>query len=296
MTQNFARRIIPDSIKPLIRRIYSGALDLVDTFTGRQKGLTPPRQLIYDIGGGNFAVTGNEFLRYFIEFGDLQPGDCVLDVGCGAGRMAAPLTAYLSAVGEYRGFDIMKKGVAWCQKQIAPRFPNFHFQLADVYNGEYNPKGHFRASEYVFPYNNDRFDFVFLTSVFTHMLPGDMENYLSQLVRVLKPGKKCLITFFLLNPESTGLMTAGKSSLDFCQKKDKYYPVDSRNPEISIAYEEPFVRELFQRHGLAIIEPVLHGSWCGRAGGLSYQDMILAVKDKTSLVRATGIERREAHV
>ena len=41
-------------------------------------------------------------------------------------------------------------------------------------------------------------DVAFLTSVFTHMLPEDVEHYLDELARVLKPGGRTLITWFLL--------------------------------------------------------------------------------------------------
>lgn len=46
------------------------------------------------------------------------------------------------------------------------------------------------------------FDFVFLTSVFTHLLPEDMNNYFSEVVRVLTHARRCLITYFLLTFES----------------------------------------------------------------------------------------------
>ncbi len=57
--------------------------------------------------------------------------------------------------------------------------------------------------------------FVLLTSVFTHMLPQDMDNYLSEVARVLKPDGRCLITYFLLNPESLALIDAEESSFNF---------------------------------------------------------------------------------
>ena len=53
-----------------------------------------------------------------------------------------------------------------------------------------------------FPCADNSFDLVFLTSVFTHMFAGDVENYLSEISRVLKPGGKCLITWFLLDEVS----------------------------------------------------------------------------------------------
>src|SRR3954454_3335822 len=74
------------------------------------------------------------------------------------------------------------------------------------------------GSEYVFPYPNATFDFVFLTSVFTHMLPTDMEHYVSEIVRVLKPNGRSLCTFLLLNDESMRFMNAGFSTpFDFKQ-------------------------------------------------------------------------------
>lgn len=138
-----------------------------------------------------------------------------LHAGCGIGRMAVPLTGYLSAEGSYEGFDIVPEGVRWCQENITPKYPNFRFQIADVHNDRYHPEGSQKASEYRFPYADGSFDFVFLTSVFTHMLPQDMENYLSEISRILRSGGRCLITFFLLNAESLKLIEMGASDLDF---------------------------------------------------------------------------------
>ncbi len=102
--------------------------------------MIPPRGMIF-IGAGDFEQIGKDFRKHFIELGDLQPDDRVLDVGCGIGRMAIPLTSYLSKEGEYWGFDIVKKGIEWCQKRISPKYANFHFLHSDIYNKEYNPKG-----------------------------------------------------------------------------------------------------------------------------------------------------------
>ena len=50
------------------------------------------------------------------------------------------------------------------------------------------------------------------------MLPLDMENYLSEISRVLKTGGRYLITFIILKSESEGLIRSGHSTLDFCYK------------------------------------------------------------------------------
>ena len=66
-----------------------------------------------------------------------------------------------------------------------------------------NPKGRFRASECRFPWDDESFDFVLLTSVFTHMLPADREHYLSEIARVMSRGAKCVITHFILDAKKT---------------------------------------------------------------------------------------------
>ena len=216
--------------------------------------------------------------QFFIELGSLKPNETVLDVGCGIGRMAAPLTKYLDKNGSYEGFDIVNVGIDWCKREISRRYPYFHFQLVDVFNKNYNPDGKYRAAEYRFPYKNESFDFLFLTSVFTHMLPQDIENYISEIARVLRKEGRCLITFFFLNKETLKHIETKKSTLDLKFVPDDYRTVDKDTPEAAIAYAEQFIRGLYGKYGLNIKEPSYYGSWSGRNDFLSYQDIIVATR------------------
>lgn len=265
------------ALKRMLRRTYHASLDLLDGFQGRDE-LTPPRSMIF-VGDGDFREIGQEFRDYFVRLGGLQPHERVLDVGCGIGRMAVPLTGYLSAAGEYWGFDVVEQGVEWCQEHVTPRFRNFQFFHADVYNKEYNPRGELPARQLRFPFDNGYFDFVFLTSVFTHMLPADLEHYLAQIARVLRPGGRCLITYFLLTDESLELIHAGRSTLDFHHPLEGCLIKNPKMPEAAVAYPMESVRQLYARHGLRITEPIHFGSWPGRPRYLSYQDIVVAVKD-----------------
>jgi len=241
--------------------------------------LIPPPKLQAYIGGG-YRDVGPEFLRYFIDLCELKPNARVLDVGCGSGRMALPLTKYLSEAGSYEGFDISVEAVKWCRENITTRFPNFSFRVSDVRNAAYNTGANRSASEYSFTYQDESFDLVFLTSVFTHMLPADMDRYLCEIARVLKPGGKCLITFFLLNGESTELMaTKAQMSLTFKHQIDGYRTINPFRPEDAVAYPEDFIRNLFNKRGLRIVEPIRFGSWCGRENFLTLQDIVISVKD-----------------
>jgi ubiquinone/menaquinone biosynthesis C-methylase UbiE len=178
-------KFLPKSVRPFARKLY---------FTSSIVPVGLSKATL--VGGGDFEKIGKEILQTLIEIGGLKPSERVLDVGCGVGRVAIPLTKYLKDNGSYEGFDVVPKEIKWCQKNISPRFPNFNFQLADVYNKAYNPYAKHEASKYKFPYDDDTFDFVFLTSVFTHMLTKDMENYLSEIVRVLKKGGNALSLIF----------------------------------------------------------------------------------------------------
>jgi ubiquinone/menaquinone biosynthesis C-methylase UbiE len=278
--KNTIGQLIPRSMMPLVRYVYYFPKDTWDLLLGRRDELTPPTRLMF-VGTRDITVfkkNGEEHLRYFIELGELKPDEKVLDVGCGIGRKAVPLTRYLNNIGEYEGFDIVKEGIDWCNQKISKKYPNFQFQLADMFNSQYNPQGRFKAYEYRFPYEDGYFDFVFLTSVFTHMLPEDVENYFSEITRVLKKDGRCFITFFLGNDASLELLNGNKSSLDFKYRKDKYLTVNTNIPEIAVCYDEPFILDLYEKYGLNIKTPIHYGSWCGRTDSLSYQDIIIATK------------------
>jgi ubiquinone/menaquinone biosynthesis C-methylase UbiE len=262
----------------MVRQVYHSLLDNFEVLIGRRDKSTPPRRLVEGIGGGDFNRIGSEFFRHFLEIGALRPDACILDVGCGCGRMAIPLTKYLSDRGGYWGFDIVEDNIAWCQKNIGVQHKNFHFLLADVYNKTYHPKGRFKAAEYRFPYLDDFFDFVSLTSVFTHMLAADMQNYLGQISRVMKPGGRCLISYFLLNAESKKLLDEGMGTVKFPYVEQDCMINHRKYPEGAVAFEESFIRQCYAAHGLEILEPVRYGSWCGRDRMLSYQDVVVAIK------------------
>jgi len=225
-----------------------------------------------------FKANGEEFLTIYREIAHLQPNERMLDVGCGIGRKTLPLTQYLNEHAAYQGIDITKAGVDWCRERITPKFPNFQFLHIDVYNKLYNPDGKSRPSEYRFPFVDKSFDFVMLGSVFTHMLPDDLENYLSNVRRVLTAKGRCLITYFLLNEESDRLITAGRSTLDLKHVFDEYRSVSLEKPELAVAFSETWIKGLYKKLGLRI-QRVDYGSWCGRVDYRSYQDLVLATRD-----------------
>ncbi len=272
------KRLLPRPVKSALRAARDHIRKRL--LFGCLAPLIPPEKLMHDGPPTyrDFKQNAEEFFRLYIDLCGLKPHERVLDVGCGIGRKTVLLTKYLSAQGAFEGFDIVQTGIDWCSRRISRTYPNFQFQLIDVYNRHYNPRGKQRPSYYRFPFADGSFDFVTLGSVFTHMLPRDMENYLAEVGRVLRKEGRCLISWFLLNPESVGLIRSGRSTQDLIHEVEGVCrTTNAADPEEAIGYDEAYVLRLYEQKGLAIKDRVHYGSWCGRDRFLSYQDLILAL-------------------
>jgi SAM-dependent methyltransferase len=235
----------------------------------------PPRSLL-DIGPGDFHAIGREFLGHFVRLGTLRPAERVLEIGCGPGRMALPLTGYLAAEGRYVGVDVSARAIRWCRRHISRRHPNFTFLHVDVHNQRYNPGGTIQAQDLRLPVLDRSFDFVLLTSLFTHMYPEDARHYLHEIARLLQPTGRLFCTWFLLNRAQAALAEQRRNLVDFCFDRGGYRIRDQSLPESAVAVEEQLVRAMLAEAGLAIREPIRFGSWTGREDGLSFQDILLA--------------------
>jgi SAM-dependent methyltransferase len=142
----------------------------------------PPRELWWgygqspqeylEIGQGHVAA-----MRSVLQAagGSLEPGNRILDFGCGSGIMLRWLND-LAQVGEVWGVDISERHMYWCQQHLSPPFlfattTSFpHLPFEDCY-----------------------FDFVYAGSVFTHI--ADLaETWLLELKRVTRPGGKLYLT------------------------------------------------------------------------------------------------------
>lgn len=273
---------LADVLHPLSKRLrlgYFRALDAADAIRGKRRKLIPPRHISLR-SPKDYNRIGARYRRYLVEYAGLKPTHKVLDVGCGAGRIAKALVKYLRPGTAYHGFDVYPEAIKWCQENLTKRYPNFKFQDVGLYNGQYAPEGKQSAATFKFPFADASFDFVILISVFTHMLPDEVDNYLSEISRVLKPGGRCFITWFLLNEESRQLIEAGRSKVAFgfalpgssCRVKSL------KHPEFAIAYDEQEARDSYAKHGMEIKDAPLYGSWCNRDLSVGYQDVLIARK------------------
>lgn len=125
--------------------------------------------------GGDFDEMG-AMMRQLLVMHGLAPEHTVVDVGCGAGRLAKPLAGYLT--GHYSGFDIVDELVGYARKQAGR--DDWRFDVTAGLD---------------IPVDDETADFVCFFSVFTHLLHEETYRYLQESLRILRPGGKVVFSF-----------------------------------------------------------------------------------------------------
>ncbi len=268
--------LLPPGQRRVFRRLFFLPVDLAESILGKRTALVPPRGSIF-VGQGNFVEIGDTLLGQFQTLCQLQPNHRVLDVGCGIGRIARPLAGFLNEKGSYEGFDIVKEGIDWCQKHYAA-YPNFRFLYTPLQNDLYNLSTDLKASEFKFPYGENEFDLVILTSVFTHMQPADVAHYLKEIGRVMKPGGRCFATFFIITPATEKHLDEAENPF-FPHRYGHYFLHNPKVKDANIAYRHEYLAGLFSDAGLEQLQ--YHpGWWAGlpKEQCINFQDVVILGK------------------
>jgi SAM-dependent methyltransferase len=188
-----------------------------------------------EFGGRKFIAGGEQIASQLECLANLSSDDEVLEIGCGAGRNAIALASRLDS-GNYSGLDIDWPAIAACRANPLLAQHHFRFLLADIENDIYNPGGYETATTYRFPFDDASFDLVFLTSVFTHMLPDECANYAREIMRVLRPDGRCVVTTFLVDQ--------GPGIIPFTRGDEAYFGFPN-NPRKAVGYETGTIESWF---------------------------------------------------
>lgn len=238
----------------------------------RYAGISLPLPGEVFTGGGDFLANGLLFKAHFMELAGLRPDERVLDIGSGLGRMAIPLTDYLTRPDAYEGFDVVQEAVNRCKAQISRPYPNFSFTWVPLHNDLYTADGA-RASEFTFPYPDADFDFAWATSVFTHMDRNEVARYLAETRRVMRPGGRFLATFFLMDSQAEASSQGGPYA--FKVQRDGVWFMDAEVISANVAFSPEDVEAMAKAAGWSSVE-VHFGRWSGRGGPtLDFQDLVL---------------------
>ena len=131
----------------------------------------------------------------------LQPGDAVLDVGCGTGTLAMEVARRIGRAGRVAGVDSGTQQIARASLKAARRNVPIEFQIGVIEQ---------------LPFPDQTFDVVFST-LMMHHLPASLKRQgLAEIARVLKPGGRLVIADFKRKQERQGKAArfhAGGSSI-----------------------------------------------------------------------------------
>ena len=249
---------------------------LPETLAVEVKDLTTYRFMDYDIpvdlmmltGGGPDTFDGIsaahiENLRKWIE---IHPSYSIVEIGCGIGRDAIPLTRILSN-GRYVGIDIIKRSIDWCNRNISARHNNFTFYHFDVEDKLHNSGGTTRTTEIIIPVPDGSVDRIIVFSVFTHMWQSDIEHYLKEFKRVLKPDGLVYATTFIYDEEilkSARLTNLTPFDLRFEHEVTQGCRInDADHPLGAVAYTREIWDQIVSRTGMRFAKPPLRGAWSG---------------------------------
>ena len=133
---------------------------------------------------------GRSLDRYFDNHPlPISRGARILDAGCGTGLLTLALLRGIRFPVSITALDLSSTSINAARRAL------------------YSSRGRTRDVTFTqgnllsLPFADDSFDFVFLTSVFTHMMPHESAHYLREIGRVLAPGGRCVSTWFLLTDE-----------------------------------------------------------------------------------------------
>jgi len=142
-----------------------------------------------------------ELRRKTINLVCIQPGEQVLDVGCGTGTLAIEVARRVGTTGRVVGVDPGEEQVARARKKAARRYAPIEFQIGVIEQ---------------LPFPDQTFNVVFST-LMMHHLPASLKRQgLAEITRVLKPGGRLIIADFKRKQERTGQAArfhAGGSSM-----------------------------------------------------------------------------------
>jgi SAM-dependent methyltransferase len=238
-----------------------------DRFRSSQhQGFDIPLHLLKMTGGGpeTFDAISEGHIRLLQEHIGIEPHHSVLEVGCGVGRDAIPLSRILTT-GQYLGIDIIKESIDWCAANIA--HSNFRFVHFDIADKLHNRCGSRPSTAFRFPVADRSIDRIFLWSVFTHMARPDIEHYLREFSRVLKPTGKVYATWFMVDDA----ILAKARTVDLTPYNLRFehqfgpgcYINNLRQPMGAVAYSRQAVMDMIAQAGLRIEGDILPGSWSG---------------------------------
>jgi SAM-dependent methyltransferase len=209
----------------------------------------------------------------------------MLDVGCGVGRLYLAAKPYLTDGDSYLGIDVGKDFIDICNGHYAGLGASF--QHTEASNGYYAKDT--GGGPVSWPIEDGAHNLVTALSVWTHLREEDWRFYLNEVGRVLAPGGRAIISFFVLDDLYRPDMKTGRTSKFYPQPENKWifdaraygsedwvYPSWADVPEVATGVPKHRFDEAVSDAGLKVAQ-YMPGQWKDQPG-FFFQDVVVFEK------------------
>jgi SAM-dependent methyltransferase len=173
-------------------------------------------------------------------FEECDTTGAVFDFGCGCGRLARQLIQQHQQPKRYLGVDLHRGMVSWCQANLTPSAPQFHFEHHDVYYAGFNPNAQRHSAP--LPAGDGEFDLIIAISVFTHIAESTIGHYLRECARILRPDGVLRCTWFLFDKRYFPMMQEFQNALY----------INETDPCNAVIYDRDWLVSTLRANGLII--------------------------------------------
>jgi len=261
------RRVIPSTSRltynPIFKMIVD-SFDLLPKLMYKEVSKIPPNHLRIRVGVANrflanhvsYVSGAKDFWMHAFHAGLCRLDSTIVDIGCGCGRYTHHLRDYRFGPerfsGKYIGIDIDEEMLNWCRRNFDSERFSFHRSNHDskAYKAVGNPEAY-----YVLPMADEGADFVFSTSLFTHLLEKEVANYCRESYRVLK--RDCFMAMACFSMDHPPPTFGDRHTFGFRMGNAHVESVSV--PEAVVAYEEKFLLETAREAGFRTAEMSIGG-------------------------------------
>jgi SAM-dependent methyltransferase len=230
-------------------------------------------------------------LPFLIDTGSLSESSCVLDFGCGLGRLASAFAIANGAYGRYFGYEPETVALDWLKSQYSkndffrfggsplPQDMNYVTNLGNLGTAAKSfedrvgalPDPHVLANLL----DGYKFDLQFSSSVFTHMWGADIVETIKSFRPIATRDAIFVNTWLIVDDFAQDALDSGAADRRLPIEVGGVLTYSHSNPLVCTAFRLGEVERIYAEAGHEIQE-ILYGSWSGRSNGVTYQDIVIS--------------------